>query len=240
VYGGYAPGSAEYLNDFSVPLVADVERGLTLQPHVPEAATLCISGALAAHVDLVTAAHLRRPLHAAALLLGYSHRAGWRRAAIAGRVATQAGERTHRNAAWARHGHGMGTAWARHGHGMGTAWARHGHGMGTAWAQHGHGMGMAWAWQVTDAAMLLESDGAGGLVLSSLPLSTTESGPHAARSRPSARCNHTATILGDSLYVYGGAAGSWEFDDVCRVELRMPPRAPTPCEQAPGRPATHT
>jgi len=125
----------------------------------------------------------------------------------------------------------MGTAWARHGHGMGTAWARHGHGMGTAWAQHGHGMGMAWAWQVTDAAMLLESDGAGGLVLSSLPLSTTESGPHAARSRPSARCNHTATILGDSLYVYGGAAGSWEFDDVCRVELRMPPRAPTPANR---------
>ena len=58
------------------------------------------------------------------------------------------------------------------------------------------------------------------LTLSSLPLSTTESGPHAARSRPSARCNHTATILGESLYVYGGAAGSWEFDDVCRVDLR--------------------
>ena len=104
---------------------------------------------------------------------------------------------------------------------MDAACALHVHGMGTAWARHGHG-------QVTDAAMLLESDGEGGLVLSSLPLSTTESGPHAARSRPSARCNHTATILGDSLYVYGGAAGSWEFDDVCRVELRMPQSARTP------------
>ena len=92
--------------------------------------------------------------------------------------------------------------------------------MCTAWAHNGHGIYASCARQVTDAAMLLESDGQGGLVLSSLPLSTTESGPHAARSRPSARCNHTATILGDALYVYGGAAGSWEFDDVCRIELR--------------------
>ena len=87
VYGGYAPGPAEYLNDFAVPLAADVERGHTLQPHVSEAATLCISGALAAHVDVVTAAHLRRPLHAAALLLGHSHRARRWGAAIAGRLA---------------------------------------------------------------------------------------------------------------------------------------------------------
>jgi hypothetical protein len=33
------------------------------------------------------------------------------------------------NAAWERHGNGMGTAWERHGNGMGTAWERHGNGM---------------------------------------------------------------------------------------------------------------
>ena len=104
-----------------------------------------ISGALAAHVDLVTAAHLRRPLHAATLLFGHSHRAGRRGAATAGRLPTQAGEPTARSA-WMLHGCCMDAAWMLHGCCMGAAWVLHGCCMDAAWMLHGHGMGTAWAW----------------------------------------------------------------------------------------------
>ena len=75
---------------------------------------------------------------------------------------------------------------------------------------------------MTDAAILLESDGQGALVLSSLPLTTTESGPHSARSRPSAHCNHTATRLGDTLYVYGGTA-AWSCMVMVKPLVLAPP-----------------
>jgi len=93
--------------------------------------------------------------------------------------------------------------------------------------------------QVTDTAMLLETapPEGGPMVLSRVPLTTSPpsssassaasaaggaegGGGGASRLRPSARCSHTATLVGDALYVYGGAAGEWEFDDVCKIDVR--------------------
>ena len=36
---------------------------------------------------------------------------------------------------------------------------------------------------------------------------------------PSSRCNHTATLVGTTLCIYGGASGEWEYDHVLAMTL---------------------